>query len=187
LALAQLIGNRFVATVSSLKVTECDFELGGRVRTLVDLPGADRLRAQFWEQLRSGATAVVFWLDSKSIGSNLADVADLLYQVLSDPSVRGRRIPVLIACNKQDAPLAKSVQVIRAHLEKEFDSLRECRLAALDSTSTSTGSERAPLGRSGKTFSFDHLSNRVQFVGISALDKEPHTLHPVREWLRKNV
>ena len=43
-----------------------------------------------------------------------------LYTVLSDNTVSGRALPVLVACNKQDQTLAKGSKVIQSNLEKEM-------------------------------------------------------------------
>lgn len=41
--------------------------------------------------------------------------------VLTDPEINNARIPILIACNKQDlSPKTKSAKVIQSMLEKEL-------------------------------------------------------------------
>lgn len=88
--------------------------------TLVDVPGFDRLRAQFWDRLKSRALSVVYVIDSVNFMSNLHNFADLLYQYLSDDFVINNRIPFLVACNKQDDERSKSAKFISTQLEKEL-------------------------------------------------------------------
>lgn len=93
---------------------------GRKLATLVDLPGFDRLRNQFWEKFKTRALGVVYVVDSVTFLSNSHNVADLLYQYLSDDFVISKRIPFLVACTKQDETRAKTAKVISAQLEKEL-------------------------------------------------------------------
>lgn len=43
-----------------------------------------------------------------------------LYLLLSDPQINKARIPILIACNKQDLSFTKAAGVIKTLLEKEL-------------------------------------------------------------------
>lgn len=87
---------------------------------LLDLPGFDRLRNQYWEKFKFRAKGIIFVIDSLNFMSNVHNVADLLYHYLCDSFVVSNRIPVLIACTKQDETRAKSAKVISSMLEKEL-------------------------------------------------------------------
>ena len=182
----QLVARKFVNTVTSMKVTECPFDLNGKYRLAVDIPGFDRLRAKFWDDNKRSANALVFLVDSAAFVNNVRDVADFLYTILADPAVTGRRVPILIAANKQDQPLAKSAAVIRKQLEKELQVIRETRAADLASTNES-GTAQALVGHADKEFSFQDLRNRVSFVDCSCLEQGDHNLNELRAWLKKNL
>ena len=59
-------------------------------------------------------------IDSVNFVSERHDVAELLYDLLSDPALHKTRSPVLLACNKQDMALAESKDEIQEALEKEM-------------------------------------------------------------------
>lgn len=64
---------------------------------------------------------VVLVIDSLNFSSQVHDVAELLYDLLSDPIYNRTKSPLLVACNKQDmAPLASPKESIRTALEKEM-------------------------------------------------------------------
>lgn len=60
-------------------------------------------------QSRNSLKGIVFVIDSSTFGKKSRDVAALLYDVLYESE---KKVPVLIACNKQDCSLAKSSQVL---------------------------------------------------------------------------
>lgn len=93
---------------------------GRKLVSLVDVPGFERLRNQFWEKLKFRALGVVYVIDSVTFMSNVHNVADLLYQYLSDDFVISKRIPFLVACTKQDETRAKTAKAIFTQLEKEL-------------------------------------------------------------------
>lgn len=93
---------------------------GNKQLSLIDLPGFDRLRSQFWEKFKPRARAIIYVVDSAAFMSNVPNVADLLYQYLSDEFVTSNRVPFLIACTKQDETRAKTSRVISSLLEKEL-------------------------------------------------------------------
>lgn len=118
----QLSNQSYVDTVTSMKENEEQISVrGGRkLITLVDVPGFDRLRNQSWERFKDRSLGIIFVIDSVTFLSNLHNVADLLYQYLSDDSITAKRIPFLIACTKQDETRAKTAKVIATQLEKEL-------------------------------------------------------------------
>lgn len=117
----QLAYNSFVSTVTSIKENEAPITLkNNKTLVLFDLPGFDRLRSQYWEKFKFRAKGIIFVIDSLNFMSNVHNVADLLYQYLCDSFVVSNRIPVLIACTKQDETRAKSAKVISSMLEKEL-------------------------------------------------------------------
>ena len=47
-------------------------------------------------------------------------MAELTFDLLLDVAVRKGRVPILVACNKQDLALAKGCEAIRKQLEREM-------------------------------------------------------------------
>ena len=103
-----------------MKSTENFVRLTKKSVSLIDLPGYERIRDKFWDENRSKAKGIIFVIDSVNFMSNIHDVADLLYNILADDYVHGKRIPILISCNKQDEATAKSARVIENQLKREM-------------------------------------------------------------------
>lgn len=145
------------------------------------------MRVKSWEDIRDKTRAIVFLIDSHQVTTNLRDVADYLFSIMTDKLVRSRRIPFLIACNKQDKPKSKAAKVIKSLLEKELSAVRETRLAALDSTDGERDEGYETLGSMDKEFTFDDIRNRIDFVDCTALtdDTTPAQLESVTDWLSK--
>ncbi|KAJ8367836.1 hypothetical protein SKAU_G00078640 [Synaphobranchus kaupii] len=136
--------------------------------TLIDLPGHESLRPQYIERFKSAARAIVFVVDSAIFQKEVRDVAELLYSLLTD-SVLAKNAPtLLVACNKQDITMAKSAKLIQQQLEKELNTLRVTRSAALSAQDGSTGAATVYLGKKGKDFDFSQVSMRVEFLECSS-------------------
>ena len=61
-----------------------------------------------------------FSIYMRQYDSILSFVCRYLYSLLLDDVLSGSVRSVLIACTKQDQPLAKGIKVIRSQLEKEM-------------------------------------------------------------------
>ncbi|OTF82720.1 signal recognition particle receptor subunit beta-like protein [Euroglyphus maynei] len=144
---------------------------------LLDLPGFDRLRNQYWEKFKFRAKGIIFVIDSLNFMSNVHNVADLLYHYLCDSFVVSNRIPVLIACTKQDETRAKSAKVISSMLEKEL----ETRIGALDTTSGDENSIQI-LGDPDSSFKFGDLKNSIDFADCTCV-KEQKNLNNIFAWI----
>ena len=59
-------------------------------------------------------------IDSDNFPSEVRSVAELVYDLLLEPTILEGRAPVLMACNKQDLALAKDCATIQAQLEREM-------------------------------------------------------------------
>ncbi|KAK2847294.1 hypothetical protein Q5P01_010293 [Channa striata] len=135
--------------------------------TLIDLPGHDSLRSQYLEKFKSAARAIVFVVDSAIFQKEVRDVAEFLYVLLTDTVIFRNAPALLVACNKQDITMAKSAKLIQQQLEKELNTLRVTRSAALSSQDGSVGGS-VYLGKKGKDFEFSQLHMKVDFVECSA-------------------
>jgi len=169
LIFSQLISGRFVNTFTSMKQNESSVLVAKKSLSLLDLPGYDRLRQKFFDDFKSRAKGIVFVIDSLQFMTNLRDVAEFLYAILADDVVRGRRIPVLVACNKQDEPKAKSAKVIQNQLEKEINAIRDTKSGALGSTGGGDADGTIVLGRADKDFLFGDLKSPIDFADCSAI------------------
>lgn len=71
----------------------------------VDVPGHFNFRKSIQIEA-SGAKAIVVLLDA---GDKLrfAEAAEILYDLLGDIEVISQEVPIMVACNKQDLPIAK--------------------------------------------------------------------------------
>ncbi|KAM9801380.1 signal recognition particle receptor subunit beta [Neosynchiropus ocellatus] len=139
----------------------------GSTWTLIDLPGHDSLRPQYLDKFKSAARAIVFVVDSAIFQKEVRDVAEFLYVLLTDSVISTNAPNLVIACNKQDITMAKSAKLIQQQLEKELNTLRVTRSAAL---SSQDGSETGSvfLGKKGKDFEFSQLPMKVEFLECSA-------------------
>lgn len=177
--LSRLIGAGNVRTVTSMEPNDASVTIGKKTVTLTDVPGYDRLRNKFFDDFKSSARAIVFVLDSLSFVTNNRNVADCLYTVLSDPVVVRKRIPLLIACNKQDEAKAKSAKVLQKQLEREVHAIRETRAAALDSTDRDT--DVLIIGNPDRDFQWRDLNQRIDFVDCSCEAEDG--IGEVRAWI----
>lgn len=161
----------------------------GTSLTLIDLPGHESLRNQFWDRFKAAARAIVFVVDSSAFQREVKEVAELLYQVLTDHEVLKNCPSLLVACNKQDITMAKSAKLIQQQLEKELNTLRVTRSAALSSLDSSTTDGVPQLGKKGKEFDFSQLPMKVEFLECSCRDgKEEEggaNLGSLEKWLVK--
>lgn len=95
-----------------------------------------------------------------------------LFDVLTHPVVAGRRLPILLACNKADlGSKAHTTQFIRKILEREIDAMRSTRRSLAGDEAGTTD----VLGPPGESFSFQTPSGRsrspvVTFASVSAVD-----------------
>ena len=179
--LTRLLTSASIRTVTSMEPNDVTIQVDKKTVTLVDLPGFDRLRLKYFEDLKASARAVIFVLDSLSFVSNNRHVADFLYTVLSDPLVSKRRLPILVACNKQDEAKAKSAKVLQKQLEKEVHAIRETRAAAL--ASTDREGDAVLVGDMSREFQWSDVGSRIEFVDCSC--RSDGGLEDVRTWLSR--
>lgn len=130
---SKIIFNKPKNSVTSLKENEATVkELN---LTIVDLPGADRLRNTYWEQYRTKAHHVIFVIDSTTVEAKLRDLGEYLYLLLSDKTLHDNKIQFSIACNKQDLEGAKKIDQIKPIIEKELNAIKDTRSGQLGKTS----------------------------------------------------
>ncbi|XP_072320124.1 signal recognition particle receptor subunit beta [Eucyclogobius newberryi] len=170
LLFSRLLSGKFKRTQTSITDSSAPYKTKNdknSIWTLIDLPGHDSLRPQYLEKFKSSARAIVFVVDSAIFQKDVRDVAEFLYVLLTDNIIYRNAPVILVACNKQDITMAKSAKLIQQQLEKELNTLRVTRSAALSSQDGSIGGS-VYLGKKGKDFAFNQLPMKVEFVECSA-------------------
>ncbi|XP_071377511.1 signal recognition particle receptor subunit beta [Centroberyx affinis] len=170
LLFSRLLSGKFKRTQTSITDSSAPYKTKNdrsSTWTLIDLPGHDSLRPQYMEKFKSAARAIVFVVDSAVFQKEVRDVAEFLYFLLTDTVISRNTPTLLVACNKQDITMAKSAKLIQQQLEKELNTLRVTRSAALSSQDGSVGGT-VHLGKKGKDFEFSQLPMKVEFLECSA-------------------
>lgn len=57
------------------------------------------------------------------------EAAEILYDIINKVTLLDQKVPILIACNKQDLQFAKKAIVVESELEKEIEELRKVKRA----------------------------------------------------------
>ncbi|XP_074498269.1 signal recognition particle receptor subunit beta [Sebastes fasciatus] len=170
LLFSRLLSGKFKRTQTSITDSSAPYKAKndrGSSWTLIDLPGHDSLRSQYLEKFKSAARAIVFVVDGAIFQKEVRDVAEFLYILLTDTVISRNAPALLVACNKQDITMAKSAKLIQQQLEKELNTLRVTRSAALSAQDGSVGGS-VYLGKKGKDFEFSQLPLKVEFLECSA-------------------
>ena len=96
-------------------------------------------------------------------------VDDPVPQVLSDPSLQKRKVPLLVACNKSDqGAKAHTVDFIQKRLEKELEAVQSTRASLGEGAVQGYG-----IAKDGEAFSFARLKGLMAtFVSTAALTGE---------------
>ncbi|CAF0731829.1 unnamed protein product [Brachionus calyciflorus] len=161
---------------------------GGKTKTvsLVDIPGQDKVRRKYFSLYKRSAKAIAFVIDSLSFQKECKDVAQFMYEVLTDETLSKTKLNFLIVCHKQDIDLSKGQSFIKANLEKEIELLRKISTSALTSTSGSSGEAKSNLlvksNDSNKQFEFSHL----KYTNVEFCETSCQNFDPLRNWLLSN-
>nr|XP_039257004.1 signal recognition particle receptor subunit beta-like [Styela clava] len=165
--LSKILTGQVIETVTSLKENQATYASEKGVLNIIDIPGQEAIRQKFFDQFKDTAKGIIFLIDSESFSKDLKDVAEYLFTILTDQNVLKFVPPLLIACNKQDLLTSKSKKVIQDHLEKELNTVRKTRSAALSSIDGEEATVH--LGVKGKPFEFSHLGKlKVDFIECNA-------------------
>ncbi|KAG5329596.1 SRPRB protein, partial [Acromyrmex charruanus] len=182
---ARLLCSQFVKTYTSVKENIGNITINYRFLRIVDIPGDERLRGKYFDKYKSSVKGLVYIIDAVTIQKEIRDVAEYLYNLLSDPDIQ-KNVPVLIMCNKQDQTMAKGCYVIKALLEKEMNLLRMTKTSQLEATDAS--STNVFLGKQGKHFEFSHLDSQIDFVESYASNDDSQmsaNIEELKKWLIK--
>ncbi|VVC30228.1 Small GTP-binding protein domain,P-loop containing nucleoside triphosphate hydrolase,Signal [Cinara cedri] len=149
---------------------------------LVDIPGHERVFPKYWEMYKMNCKGVMFVIDSETVQTNICDVAELLYRILTDDTIQSNKVKIMIVCNKQDKLMAKGAEVIKTLLENELDTLKLTKMSQLESIDGKKN--KSLLGRKKKHFDFSHCPMPVEFAEIISACQDV-VLEPVVNWLEK--
>jgi signal recognition particle receptor subunit beta len=166
----RLQSDKVVLTVTSIKPhtvqLKADSAKDGAGVSLVDFPGHPRLKSQLASDYLPRAKKVVFVLDAVSTMSKLREAAELMYDMFTDPCFENNGPPVLVACNKCDAPGALPALRLKLKLQEEVEKIRKTRQSVQESNEAGS---RVVLGREGQPFSIDRDAPvEVTFEAVSA-------------------
>lgn len=132
---------------------------------VIDLPGHPRLASYFDKEVTK-AKGIVMVVDSMDFNGSKDEAARHMYRLLTSPVIRGRGIPILVACNKSDGGAkAHSVDFIRKRLEKLLYDVytSDTGNSGLDSIGNEEAREHNILTGSGDAFSFSDLAEKRRF------------------------
>jgi len=154
-------------TVTSMQPNSGVVSLGkdGGQCHVVDLPGHPRLASYFDKEVTK-AKGIVMVVDSMDFNGSKDEAARHMYRLLTSPVIRGRGIPILVACNKSDGGgKAHSVDFIRKRLEKLLYDVytSDTGNSGLDSIGNEEEREHNILTGSGDAFSFSDLAEKRRF------------------------
>ncbi|KAI8899441.1 signal recognition particle receptor beta subunit-domain-containing protein [Globomyces pollinis-pini] len=130
---------------------------------LVDLPGHEKLQFKLSNHLQS-TKSLIFIIDATTFVKQSVKVAESLYNLLILSEVAKFSLPVVILCNKMDSLLAFKPLKIQQILESEINRLRKTR--ASDVANQADIHEEF-LGYENEDFLFEHIPNKVEFIGVS--------------------
>merc|ERR1712150_88572 len=173
-----LSSRKSVKTLTSIQentgqyVPNADDSKPGKSFKVVDLPGHERLRAKFLYKHKDGARGIIFVIDSVNFAREARDCAEVMYDMFASKTMKSNKVSILVACNKQDVPMAKASGVVKSQLEKELNALRKTRSAALLDVEDKDSTKDKDIGKAGVDFEFSHvLPIKVSFCECN--------LHPV--------
>ncbi|KAJ3035712.1 hypothetical protein HDV00_003473 [Rhizophlyctis rosea] len=150
---------------------------------IVDLPGHEKLRFRFSE-FTPITKGIIYVLDSTTLTRNIRPVAEYIYEILVNPHIQKREVPLLVLCNKSDLLLAVGGEKVRELVEGEIDRLRTTRAAGVEAQDEDRNRGDDFLGYENEAFKFEHIPNSVTFVsGALVGDEGVDGVEAVREFI----
>ena len=180
-------------THTSIHENDATFELAGEDRRqqvhIIDVPGHSRVRVRFNHYLPITGT-IVFMIDTIDFSTNVNQVGEYLYDLLTNGQIVRRQIPILIACNKSDISV-QNKDFVKKKLALELNKLRETRSSAVqqhnESGSSSDDSQVDLVEDVKREFSFDDeqcLRTNITFTDLSVA--QGSNVETVREFILSN-
>lgn len=160
----KIIAKEKVSTITSQVPNSYVITEGKKTLHFIDLPGHPRIRTEVMNKIKE-STAIIFTIDSETILKLIGDIANFLYDILSDSYIIQKKVPILIAITKTDIIGSRDVDFIQQELEKEIEFVRSNRLKS--NYVVDGEKEQLFLGEEGKEFTFSQLINPITFVSCS--------------------
>ena len=151
-------------TVTSIDINETSSQMEVKIPStgerkalnVVDVPGHYHFKERLNLALEE-AKAIILVVDAKE-KDKFGEAAEILYEILNNLTVLSSRVPVAIACNKQDLQFAKKAATLEAELEKEIEELRKVRKATINDDDKE---KQRYLETLKKKFTFADVAGRV--------------------------
>jgi len=170
----QLRDGSYVNTVTSMKENEDTYiptKLGLKKEIhVVDIPGSLRLRPKLKDFVPI-TRGIIFLIDSVEFDNDARNISEFLHSLFTTKQISKKKIPVLIACNKQDNVTAMKKLYIKVILQKELDKFKQTKRSIPDQLQDES-SEEITLGVEGEPFAFHQLDNEVSFGECSSKQGE---------------
>ena len=180
----KLSTGQFRDTVSSIEENysgAAGFELTGlklpdgteikKVVECVDVPGHFNFRERIQEVANGQVNAFILVVDSKD-RTKLAESSELLYDVINNLNILDRKVPILVACNKQDLQFSRKALIVQNEFEREIEEIRKVRRATQDDQDTDQQnvSKSGFLEQLNKPFKFNDAQLHAQLPPISFVE-----------------
>mmetsp|Transcript_9193 Transcript_9193/g.22580 ORF Transcript_9193/g.22580 Transcript_9193/m.22580 type:complete len:239 (-) Transcript_9193:87-803(-) len=137
----------------------------GKAVHLIDHPGHDSQWPSALENAGSNALGIIFMVDATS--NDYSTAGQKLFDLMCDPSIKRRKVPFLIACNKSDDVKASGAQDIE---DKIIEDLRD-RMEMKDTIEDTEGNVIQKTLLEGMNtddmFEFEHSPCPVQIASVS--------------------
>ena len=88
------------------------------------------------------------------IRDKFGEAAEILYDILNNITVLSDRVPILVACNKQDLQFSKKATSVEQEMEKEIEEIRMVRKVTQD---VDANQQMGFLESMKKKFTFNEL------------------------------
>ncbi|KAF0773679.1 signal recognition particle receptor subunit beta [Aphis craccivora] len=175
-----LLYNKPIQSFTSQVENTGEFKSKKNLLRIVDIPGHERVFTKYWDAYKMNCKGVMFVVDSETAQTDICDVAELLYRILTDATIQSNKSKIVILCNKQDKVMAKGSEVIKTLLEKELDTLRLTKSNQLESIDGKKN--KTLLGKKKKHFEFSHCQMAVEFAEVITSSSDVN-LEPIKDWL----
>lgn len=140
---------------------------------IIDIPGHEKLRNQELGKRLPESRAIVLLVDSFTASKRASQLAELFYDVLSNPEVISHNLPLLVVANKRDLATSITPEKLKTLLETEINNIRIARTSTDlenlgDESALMKNSEIEQfIGIEGKNFAFEDLAFDVLFLPLS--------------------
>ena len=138
---------------------------GGSTARVIDFPGHPRLRGQLGDYLKA-AKKIVFVVDAAGDDAHLTAAAELMFDLLTSPTVATAQPPLLLLGAQLDKQGARPMATLKTDLQAAVTAVKESRASML---ATGESDVAGVLGRKGAPFTFDgDAPTAVQLGALSA-------------------